>query len=505
MVTLSNIFSSDDEEIMEQEFIRRMEEQEKQEEQEEVALEADEQANGEEIDDPSSRVSSNAPDDDIEETLREVDELAAQNQDRPEEVSEQEAVQEGADKSGSNQGSSEVEDEAAADPFEAGTDVKSLPVEASTPAARAQLDFMDRNSAIVTCGDEKPEDAPVQQLTIDQKMQAIGFPTRPRMWPSVMAWPMQPDFNMLARKKASEEELRKYLEGMQLLQKRMLERAKQIDEYIRKYNNPEDSARSKWRQSLKYPTFGAIRYFRKYDYLNNRAVSNIKQTELDPYYGVRWACLLDEKSTRPAANIVSTWSYNYAKTNDGGVVLTDQDSIRFREITQQAVALAIHEGVARGWETINMQGYDDFAKHAIQAAKQANVRAVITEFYGPFGIFKRKHVVTPTPPGVSADEPRVETKNIGATPDSPQARKPAEDADKQNAAENPKKKNGKASKEILDRLKVKPDSSKDADVAVDEPSDAASGTEVIPNEEDEIAWTDDSEIDFGMPEHNRPQ
>ncbi len=502
MASLSNLFPTQDEEAFEREFIKKMEQQENAEtvenqpEPDTVAEQAV----------PDGRVKSSSPEpdgDDIMSLIDEIDDLAESGNQEPQSKDQNDVREEVRDEPSDRQDETVSADNSGEDPFEKGQKDLDLPVEAPSRETRAQMDFMDRNTAIITCGDEIPEQAPARKLTIDEQMQKLGFPPRPRMWPSVMAWPMQPDFNMMARKDASEEELRKYLEGMQLMQKRMLERAQQIDEYIRQYNNIEDAKRSKWRQSLKYPTLGTIRYFKKYDYLNNKARINQERTKLDPYYGIRWACLLDEKATRPAANIVSTWSYNYARTNDGGVVVSDQDSIRFREFTQQAVTLAIHEGVARGWETIKIQGNTKFVKLAIQAANQSNVRAEITEYYGPAGIFRRKHVVMPAPPGVSREEPRVETENIGVTPDSPQARKLLPEPEKRKDAKEDKKMR-------LENLKQsniggdKADPAQEPEASSREVAENVSETQILPDEDAEITWINDGQQDLDILEHSRP-
>jgi hypothetical protein len=382
------------------------------------------------------------------------------------------------------------EQTAAHDPFTAAPQTINLPVASQSPEQRAELEYTGLHSAVVTCGDEVPDMVPDKVLSIDEKMRNMGFPARPKLWPAVMAWPMQPDFNLMIQRDAKRKAVEEYLEGMKAMQARMLKRAEEIDSYIRQHNPQEFHDNTVWRRSLAYSRFGRVSLLWKLNQMNRVAEKHARLTVHDPYYGVRWASLLDEKSTRPAANIVNTWSHNYAITNDGGKVIAGTDNIRFKKVTQQAIALSIHEGVARGWETIKMQGPQEFAKAAIQAAKQANVRAEITEFYGPYGMFKRKHVVMPTPPGARREEPRVETTNLGATPDSENARKPLTNEE----IEQDRKQVTQEKLKALGKQAKPEEAEKDV-----------STTEVVPkDEEDTMSWTQDGVPEPSEPEHNSP-
>lgn len=249
---------------------------------------------------------------------------------------------------------------------------------------------------------------------------------------------------------------------MEVEKQRMLERAEQVNAYILQ-NSPVEE-RAGWinrRQSRKF----------------------LDATRDDPHYGIYWASLIDEKSTRPSAAIVREWAHHRAVTNDGGVVFANRDYISFKQITQQAVSLAVQEGVARGWGTINMQGDRRFALAAIEAAKQANVKAEIYELYGPWNLFKRKHTIMPTPPGVNKEQPRVETEDLttGGAEGAP----------------------AEGKRETLERMAKLPNrdvpdnpeqENEDPFAALDNPETDEVDTTVAEQEGDDMVWTDEGKV-----------
>ncbi|WP_027234556.1 hypothetical protein [Leisingera caerulea] len=298
-----------------------------------------------------------------------------------------------------------------------------LPVAATSPSEQAEAELMTGASGgfgVIENGDPEPEIPMEHELSVADHMERLGFPKRPKSWPVVMAWPMQPDFDMLIKSKASREAQEEYLRGMREMQARMLQRAEEINEYILKHNDPRIPRGSLVNRKLGIPTWS--------DYGARR---HLKRSSDDLHYGIRWASLLDDKTTRQASNLVRAWAHNTATTNDGGVVVAHRDAIRFKEITPQSVQLAIQESMARGWSTMKMKGDRKFAMAAIEAAKQANVQAEIIEFYGPWNLYKRRHTVMPTPPGATNAQPRVETQNVGAAPTDANARKPLTDSEVQ--------------------------------------------------------------------------
>ncbi|MBW3243582.1 hypothetical protein KUV57_12990 [Epibacterium sp. DP7N7-1] len=375
----------------------------------------------------------------------------------------------------------------------------------STAGERKQ-DELDSTNALnrsfVMNGDEESEPGPKKVLSIEEQMEAMGFPKRPKLWPAVMAWPMQPDFDLLVRGNPAQAQVDAYVKSMQEMQTRMLQRAEQINSYIHD-NNPVDD-RVMWlhrRQSRKH----------------------LKATVDDPHYGIRWASLLDDKSTRPSSAIVREWAHHRATTNDGGIVIAARDSIGFKKITNQAVALSIQEGVARGWGSFKMQGDHKFTAAAIEAAKQANVKAVITEMYGPWNLFKRKHTVMPTPPGVQNEMPRVETENVGVTPDDVNARKPLSEADLRNelAEEVTGKMTAEDKRRALEGIanlpsgdpaeqtpKLESAEVEDPFIVLDRPElsqTTQASTRVIQEGEDDIRWRDEGNPDAGRDLGRGPQ
>lgn len=349
------------------------------------------------------------------------------------------------------------------------------------------LGALMKGSGIVMNGDDVEEPTAQTEPSLSERMRAIGFPPRPKLWPAIMAWPMQPDFDLLLRGGATPDKVKEYSEAMTIELERMLLRAQQVDAYIR-HNNPVDERHG----------------------IFNRVVSRRRLDAAmdDPHYGIRWACLIDEKATRPSSAIVREWAQNSARTTDNGLVVAMRNYVAVRDVTQQAVALSVQEGVARGWGSLRMQGDEKFVRFAIEAAKQANIKATIIENCGPFGLFKRKHIVMPTPPGVQNAVPHVESRNLGIASGDPRARQPLSPAEIEAG-------NLEARKQAIARLAtlpaaeaVTPDPVADGDSAdpfassIDrELAELAAGglanerneviTEIIEEEELSMAWVDD--------------
>src|SRR5690606_17696212 len=86
--------------------------------------------------------------------------------------------------------------------------------------------------------------------------------------------------------------------------------------------------------------------------------------------------------------------------------------IKFQKISKQAIQLAMHEGMARGWGSFNMSGNKEFCQEAIAVARSMNMPAKITERYGPFGLRSRVHHITPAPPG-SDEATKQEVEDLG--------------------------------------------------------------------------------------------
>lgn len=236
-----------------------------------------------------------------------------------------------------------------------------------------------------TCGDPVRETA-LEIDTHDRLLARLGIPKRPRLWPAVMSWPPERDLEMLDAPGVTGDQRKDYVEGLFDLQRRMLLRAEMIDEYLRENGSVN----------------AGLRGF--------RTKAKREMAAVDPYFGIRFATLLDERSTAAASTLVMRWGHRSADTMDGGRVRVDNDTITFGrsdravlgQPTEQSIQLALRETMARGWGSVNVIGNPEFAETVAKHARALNVRAEITARYGPFGVYSRKILVMPTPP---ADRP----------------------------------------------------------------------------------------------------
>ena len=243
----------------------------------------------------------------------------------------------------------------------------------------------------VGCGDE-PEDnavAPAPAETREQLLTRLGIPPRPRIWPVMMQWPPARDLELLQREGVTAEQRKAYVEGLFAKQQMMLDRAKRIDAYIRE-NDPAAVA-------------AQVAIHRSRDGHYGR---HDKAFKLDPFYGIAWAQLLDEKTTGNVANLVASWSHRSAHTLDGGIVRVDDDMITFgrhdgpdrQGITEQSIQLALREGMARGWKTFKLRGGHEFAAMAAKHARAMNIHCEIEIYDGLFDYRRKKLMIMPTPP-----------------------------------------------------------------------------------------------------------
>ncbi|WP_411840078.1 hypothetical protein [Paracoccus sp. ME4] len=229
------------------------------------------------------------------------------------------------------------------------------------------------------------------------------FPQVPKGWPRMQAWPQQPAYDLMKANDAGDAEIAEYMKFVAERNAKMARRAEQIMAYLREHNDPQKM------QLL----MGGVASFRR----TRRERSNQRDIDRygDDHHGIKWAMLLNDDVKANALNITASWGFNTAATTDGGVVVAMDDGIRFQKISKQAIQLAMHEGMARGWGSFNMAGNKEFCQEAIAVARSMNMPAKITERYGPLGMWKRVHHITPAPPG-SNEAPKVETEDLGAGP-----------------------------------------------------------------------------------------
>lgn len=258
--------------------------------------------------------------------------------------------------------------------------------------------------AYISNGSEEPKENPMKKKkpeTVEEQMKRLGYPPRPHLWPKVMSWPVRPQFDMLVKHNPDPDKCKVYYDMLEQLEFKMLEQAREIHNFIMEHNDPRRNRDNR---------FMGIPYRRKLDKV---ALKNMRRHGDDPHYGIRWASLLDTRATLAASNMVQEWGHAHARTKDNGEVRVDKNGIRFLKPSPLAIQLAVHEGMARGWGEFKMGGTPEFTKTALEVARAANVRATITEHYGPFYLYKRVHHVTPTPPG--ADGP-AKVKTVEETP-----------------------------------------------------------------------------------------
>lgn len=229
---------------------------------------------------------------------------------------------------------------------------------------------------------------------------ASRFPGAPEGWPKMQAWPQQPTYDLMEAAKASDEQIAQYMATVFERAEKMRLRAQQIEEYLREHNDPQKMQR-----------FAGVPAFRR----TGRERSNQRDVVKygDEHHGVKWAMLLDDDVPARALNIATSWGFNTVATNDGGIVVADDNFLKFQKVTPGAIHLAMLEGKARGWGSFNMTGNKEFCQTAIQAAREMNMPAKISERYGPLGMWTRVHHITPAPPG-SKKPPEVQTEDLGA-------------------------------------------------------------------------------------------
>ena len=248
----------------------------------------------------------------------------------------------------------------------------------------------DGGDGLVACGDaEVPaqirKDTPKTTPVFPGDTFACGFaiPPRPRRWPVMMSWPPHREVEILNRPDVTTEMRRKFFAELLAREEKMMKRADVIHDWIATHGGPIG-----WKEK------------RRLDALKT-----------DPHNGIRWATLLDAKSSAHAVTAAaSRWGHSQCETIDGGRLRATDDGVRVSKATKQAIDLAIREGIARGWSTFEFKGNRKFVELAIQACREANVEATITLnpklVPGIPGIgFRRKIKIMPNIPGYEEIHP----------------------------------------------------------------------------------------------------
>jgi len=261
------------------------------------------------------------------------------------------------------------------------------------------------NACMMESGDA-PDDVPEVRTpgvtAYDDRLARLGIPTRPRQWPIMMRWPSEAALDHLERQGITDETRRKeiaaIMASLEAAQVKMLDRARRIDEYIRQTHTRDPSRTS--RQKIG----DSLRLLRKdEDTWRKRDLR-----EVDPYYGIRFALLLDEKTSASTRKLVRSWGHEVAETVSGGVVRATDNAISFgvanmkhmdgyqqgrAQIPMDAIKLGIMEGQARGWKTFRVQGTKDFAMNFAKVANELGVHAEITYSNSTLFPFPKRRMV----------------------------------------------------------------------------------------------------------------
>lgn len=276
------------------------------------------------------------------------------------------------------------------------------------------------NANMLSCGDDIEVNPKKEALhTFEERMKAMNIPPRPSPWPAMMPWPNMRDLERLEQMKATDEQWRKYWERMEERKWEMVERAREIDQWIRE-NDPLRIATS--------TRLGSLRVLR------NRAIKNGK---IDPYEdhdqkhskdafrGVGFATLLDPSATRAQSTNVRSWSHSRVNLMDGGIVRATDTALTFgrhdgkfhQGPSEQSIQFALREGMARGWKTFRVRGTPEFTNMVEKYARELGIKVEIHRYTAlKAGFGTRKRLVMPAPPSETA-QPAATRMDQAVSPD----------------------------------------------------------------------------------------
>lgn len=131
------------------------------------------------------------------------------------------------------------------------------------------------------------------------------------------------------------------------------------------------------------------------------------ETEIDapdPFYGIKWATLLDPDNKTTGSSNVARWGHDYCVMQDGGHIQADDNGMfvpTSRPATGMAGRFMVEEAFQRGWDTIVIEGNDAFCAEARKAAIELGMGAQITPRFGALGRGKTEFIM-PKVPGLEA-------------------------------------------------------------------------------------------------------
>ncbi|MFG6082177.1 hypothetical protein ACEUZ9_002820 [Paracoccus litorisediminis] len=205
-----------------------------------------------------------------------------------------------------------------------------------------------------------------------RELDVHGIPPRPTYWPSFMKWPLHDDLVHLKALEGNPAERETYLDFMAQRETVLLQRAKVVDDYLRDANNLQPA--------------GTGEYDRK-----------------PPFYGIRWASLLDETSTARTQHRVVSWTHKTLTATDFGQVFEQKGELKFKlangrsGVSPEAIRLAMIEGKARGWGSFRCSFTAENAKIALQIAQELEMPCEI-KLLGNLHPFVKPIKWAPPPP-----------------------------------------------------------------------------------------------------------
>lgn len=237
---------------------------------------------------------------------------------------------------------------------------------------------------IVAPGDDDAVQTPTRALPAAQAAK-YRIPPRPDLWPYYMSWPSARDMKLLSAPGVTDAQRDEVFQKLAKLPDYMMKRARSLEKWMEEEGE------------------GAV--FAKRGILSrNTEDRTLNSIKTDPFRQIHWAMLLDPMSHNPAVlTSVVSWSKMRARTRDNGEVLANGDAVSVTKISREAVALAIDEGIARGWKSHKLQGSPEFCKMAIEIARQRGIRAEVTIKSG-LGLFPKTITVMPDVPAPDKNE-----------------------------------------------------------------------------------------------------
>lgn len=298
---------------------------------------------------------------------------------------------------------------------------------------RGVFNFVHDANAL-SCGDDLEVDpTPKAYRSFRERMEDFDLPPKPSPWPAMMPWPNMRDLERLEQMNASDEQWKKYWQSMEARKWQMVERAKEIDRWIRE-NDPDRLAGRTYKERFPLQIRKPKDPYARHD----------EEYAADAFRGITFATLLDPASTRAQATNVRSWSHQKVNMMDGGTVRAAERHLSFgrhdgkfhKGPSEQAIQFALREGVARGWKTFKVRGTKDFTLMVERYAREMGIRVEI-ERINPMtaGLrLPKRRMVMPTPPSQDPTVAGAAAPTADGLPVEMDAQKPPAKEDAQHEA-----------------------------------------------------------------------